>query len=200
LVTLLVVLLAPSAAIASSSLVLSRADLTTLGLHPAPVSAASARAQLVAGLSGGVGSSLDGAQIEASAASAGGQRLDSYAFVPRSSAVARRILTSWRQVHRAQSVKVGAGGAVFAEQSKQRAAVQVLWRDGPRLGLIVLSATQDLGGTTAWGKVLAEVRPDGTVSKQTALQAFAVAFGALPGVHPPPGARAAIPSGTLASD
>ena len=53
--------------------------------------------------------------------------------------------------------------------------------------------------STAWAKVLDQVRPDGTVSEQTALQAFALAYGALPGVHLPSGPVGQIPDGTLAA-
>jgi hypothetical protein len=38
--------------------------------------------------------------------------------------------------------------------------------------------------TTAWGRAVAGIRPDGTVPLDTALAAFSVAFGPLPGVEP----------------
>ena len=75
-------------------------------------------------------------------------------------------------------------------------------------GLLVTACTSDretpptstpipaLG--SAWQAVLDQVQPDGTVSAQTALQAFAVAFGPLPGVSVPPGDPGTIPSGTAA--
>lgn len=46
---------------------------------------------------------------------------------------------------------------------------------------------------SAWQKVLAQVSKDGKVSKGTALQAFALALGPVPGVHAPSGARVAVP-------
>ena len=218
---LLLALLDPSPAFASSSLVFSSPELTTLGLRPAPTSAASARAQLVAGLPGPVDASLDGALIQASAASAGGQLLDSYAFVPRSSLGAGRILTSWRSAHHATAVAIGAGGAVAVAASTKRTVVQVLWRSGARLGLVVLTETRNLSTarnsaisyamlaqsylstalpTTALGKVIAEIRPNGTVSMTTALQAFALTFGSLPGVQVPSGGKTSPePSGDLAA-
>jgi hypothetical protein len=52
--------------------------------------------------------------------------------------------------------------------------------------------------TTAYDTVLSQVRPDGTVSKPTALQAFALSYGSLPGVHVPSGPRGAVESGDLA--
>lgn len=51
---------------------------------------------------------------------------------------------------------------------------------------------------SAWSAVLSQIHDDGTVSSETALQAFAVAFGPLPGVTVPPGDTGAIPSGTAA--
>jgi len=212
--------LAPSAARASSTLVFTSADFTTLGLRPASVTVGSARGELGAGLSSGVRALLAGAPAWASAASANGQQWRSDAFVLRSSAVAEQVLTSWRSVHRAQRVAVGAGGAVFVQRSRGRALAQVLWRDGARLGLIVLTATRNVSQaretalaftaladaylktalpTTAWAKVLDEVRPDGTVSEQTALQAFALAYGPVPGVHAPHGPIGQIPDGTMAA-
>ena len=51
---------------------------------------------------------------------------------------------------------------------------------------------------TAWEKVLDQVRPDGSVSVETALQAFSLAIAPLPGVHVPAGPAGRIPDGTLA--
>ena len=97
----------------------------------------------------------------------------------------------------------------------------VLWRDGARLGLIVLRESDGVAATrsaaiqyavlaesylttalptTAWQKVMAQVQPDGAVSEQTALEAVALSYGRLPGVHVPSGARSATVSGDLAED
>jgi len=135
-------LLAPSSASAASSLVFSSADFATLGLRPAPATAASARAQLVAGLPGGLAASLHGALIQASAATTSGQRLDSSAFVLRSSSLAGRVLNGWRKAHSAAAVAIGSGGAVADVPSGAQTAVSVLWRNAARLGLIVLTTTQ----------------------------------------------------------
>jgi hypothetical protein len=48
---------------------------------------------------------------------------------------------------------------------------------------------------SSWQKVLAEIPPDGQVSKQTALQAFALALGPLPGVKVPSGTHVPIRDG-----
>jgi hypothetical protein len=54
---------------------------------------------------------------------------------------------------------------------------------------------------SAWDKLVGQIRPDGTVTAQTALTAFATAIGPVPGVSPvslPKGLT--IPSGTIAVD
>jgi hypothetical protein len=220
LVAVVLALLAPISALASTSLVFSSTDLTTLGLRPAPTSVASARRQLVAGLPGGVHAALDGALIQASAASGGGQALGSYAFVLRSAAAAGSVLASWRTAHHATTVAVGAGGAVTARSSAKQSLVQVLWRTGARLGLIVLNDTPQTSAArnvavsyamlaesflvaplpaTAWDKVIDQIRPNGSVSRATALQAMALAYGPLPGVRVPSGAASVEESGDLAA-
>ena len=50
----------------------------------------------------------------------------------------------------------------------------------------------------AWDAINDAVGDDGHVSKDTALQAFALTFGGLPGVTPPPGDAGTIPSGSMA--
>jgi hypothetical protein len=51
---------------------------------------------------------------------------------------------------------------------------------------------------TAWQQTLNQVRPDGTVSTSTALAAFALAIGPVPGARLASGPKQVIPSGTLA--
>jgi len=216
---MLFALLTPTAAGASTSLVLSSADFSTLGLHPAASSAGSARRELDAGIPDAARALVHGALIQSSAASGSGRRWRSDAFVLRSSAFAARVLTSWRIVHRARRVVIGAGGGVFALRARGRAVVQVLWRERARLGLLVLTATRDVAHArqtvleylaladsflntplprTKWAEVLGQIRPNGTVSERTALEAFALAYGPLPGISVPAGSRTRIPSGTLA--
>ena len=50
----------------------------------------------------------------------------------------------------------------------------------------------------AWDTITNGIGDDGHVPKDTALQAFTLAFGALPGVTPPPGDAGTIPSGSMA--
>src|SRR5262245_40517962 len=51
-------------------------------------------------------------------------------------------------------------------------------------------------GVPAFQRVLARIGADGTIDRDTALQAFALAFGPLPGVHVPAGPAEEIPSGS----
>ncbi len=51
---------------------------------------------------------------------------------------------------------------------------------------------------TAWERTVEQVRPDGTVTLSTALAAFSLAVGPIPGAAAPAGAAGPIPSGTLA--
>jgi hypothetical protein len=51
---------------------------------------------------------------------------------------------------------------------------------------------------SAWQSVLDQIQPDGSVSVTTALSAFALAIGPVPGVSAPAGPPQIIPSGTLA--
>lgn len=108
---------------------------------------------------------------------------------------------------------------MWGRVSRHQAVIEVLWRYQSRLGLVVFNASRAVRTarsaaiayaglaetflraqvpTTAYDTVLSQVRPDGTVSKPTALQAFALSYGSLPGVHVPSGPRGAVESGDLA--
>ena len=60
------------------------------------------------------------------------------------------------------------------------------------------SATGGPQLSAAWNSVLDQIGPDGAVSTDTALQAFALAFGPMPGVNTPPGEAGVIPDGSFA--
>lgn len=75
------------------------------------------------------------------------------------------------------------------------------------LGLLAVLATGAVVGgylltrstepeQTAWERVLSQIGPEGDVSLDTALQAFSLAIGLLPGVATPPGPAQQIPSGS----
>ncbi len=206
--------LSPGRALGSTSLVFTGSDLSTLGLRPASAGGGSARAELGLKLA-------PGTLIEASAGSKRGQQLQFDAFVLGSAASAGRLLTSWRSDHHAGRLKFADGAAVYEHSARGRALVEVLWRDGVRLGLLGVTATRNTRGarsaaigylaladsdlkstlpTTSWGKVLAQVGSDGSFSKQSALQAFAVVYAKLPAVQAPSGPRGTIQSGTVAAE
>ncbi len=205
-----------AAAANANPLVLSSADLTTIGLRPVHVRTSTAVSQL--------GRSLASArELSAVAASAGtgrGKRLEVDAFVMRTDADASRVLTAWRRAHHAVRLRLANGGAEFVTGSRKRKTGEVLWRVHDRLGLVVLTLTRrthtaasaavayaqlELSRlstklpTTAWGKLLAQVSPSGSVSETTALEAVALTYGPLPGIHPPSGGRTRVPSGLPAA-
>jgi hypothetical protein len=60
------------------------------------------------------------------------------------------------------------------------------------------SSPRSVSQPTAWQRTLDQIRPDGTVSTSTALAAFALAIGPVPGAKPLDGTTQPIPSGTLA--
>lgn len=59
-------------------------------------------------------------------------------------------------------------------------------------------ATGPVPADSAWGKVLSRIGPDGTVDEATALAAFALAFGPLPGFEVPAGASGNVADGSEA--
>jgi hypothetical protein len=124
---------------ADDSLVLSAADFSMLHLHPMSETVAAARAQLSTRLVAGQRRIVQRATAQTSAAAGHGRAWRSDAFLLGSARTATRLMSGWRHAHRAGAVKVGAGGAAFAQRSRHRQTVQVLWREGSRLGLIVLT-------------------------------------------------------------
>ena len=219
--TTLVLVVPPSGvAQVSDLLVPSLTDIATLGLRPVGSSLGAAREQLAAGLSSGARGLIGGAQIEVAAARTGGEQLEFDAFVVSSGTVAQRILADWRRQNRTRFVRIGNGGAVSETGTRERALVEVLWRDGARLALVVLTTTrhtssavstatayavlaeQELAAqlpSTSLARVLDQIRPNGTLSKSTALEAFALVYGALPGVHVPGGTKTVQEDGTGAA-
>ncbi len=193
---------------AATQLVLSSADLATIGLRPARVRASTAASRLGRALT----SARELSAVAGSAGTGRGKRLEVDAFVLRSDRDASRILTAWRRAHRAGRLKLADGGAEFVAGSRERRTAEVLLRAHDRLGLVVLTLTRraHTAGptavsyaqlalarlsaklpTTAWGKLLAQVSPSGSVSETTALEAVALSYGPLPGsIRRPAGAPA----------
>ena len=206
----------PALARAGAQLVIPSSSLRSLGLRAAPASLVVARNDLGAGLPRQLARVVRGAQGQASAARGLVGQLRSEAFVLRSPSVARRVLAAWRRVHRgARQVAVGQQGFLVAGSTRAFGRAVVAWRDGARIGIIALRAGRAGGAgaaalrfaalgeswltrrlpRTAWERVAGAIRPDGSVSLQTALQAIALVYGPLPGIHAPSGSRTTLPSG-----
>jgi hypothetical protein len=159
------------------------------------------------------------AATQAASAVASGRRVDSDAFVLRSPRSARAVLAGWRRAHRSKAVAVGHSGLITTLKTAHSTQYSILWREGARLGLLEFRAARGRSDAatlaaqyatladsylrtelpkTAWDDALAQIRPNGSVSEQTALEAFVLAFGRLPGVHVPSGPVGTIDDGTLA--
>jgi hypothetical protein len=217
-VSLAIALGLPAAAVAGNSLVISPASLARQGWRAASGSVRAARGQLDSGLPRSLARVVARAGVQASAArKAPAETLASDAFVLSSSGVAHRVVMTWEHSHHAQALNLGQDGGIAQGRAGSGVLFSIVWREGARVGLLQVrlgaGATSDLATafapladfalrtvlpSSAYGKVLAQIRPDGSVSEQTALQAFALSYGSLPGVHPPSGARSTIFSGTLA--
>lgn len=216
LVLIAVAIVAPGAAMADQ-LVLPTTGLP--GLHARHVRPALARADLGVGLSTRLLVDVRRAELEVSGAASRRLQLRSEAFVFPSAAVASRILFSWRAVHKARHAAVGHDGGLAVRRAGHAAVALVAWREHGAVGLIVVTAPANSAAAlalqyarledsnlrirppaTAWDRVLAEVRPNGSVSVQTALQAVALAYGPLPGIHPPPGPPGDVLSGDVAQE
>jgi hypothetical protein len=162
---------------------------------------------------------VQAARRDAAAAAGRGQRVQVTVLELRTARSARRVVARWaggarRAGARPRRVRLGADGWLAV---RGRSATLV-WRSRSAVGVVLLRASgrpsrvravafgrlanAGLGArppATAWERVLGEVRADGTLSKRTAMKAFALAYGRLPGVPVPRGRRGAI-DGTLAAE
>ena len=192
------------------------------GLRAAHASGATARADLAAGLPRNLARDVAAIQTLQVSANAGhGQLVRSDAFVFGSSGAAHAVLAGWRRVHRARHAALGEDGATFSRTRGRSTLVEVAWRERAEVGVVVLRATRSVSDptglgfqyarlqdsslriappATAWDRVSNQIRPDGSVSEQTALQAFALSYGPLPGVRVPRGPLGDSFSGDLADD
>ena len=129
--------LTPTSAAADVQLVLP----TTLpGLRAAAAPLAAAQADLAAGLPGSLRSVAAGALNETAAARGAGFTLRSDAFVFGSPGSAARVLSAWRSARRARA-------AAFGYEARAGHPVVVAWRDGARIGVIVLGASRRVSDT-----------------------------------------------------
>lgn len=197
------------AAVASGSPGLALAPADVPQLRPAAASLASLRAEIGAPLPRVARTPLRAAPAGASAFRGRGLRVTSGALLLPDRAAAARVVRAWRattprpRVSGAVLLQPFPGG-VRALVAVERAVglVRVTGRTGAReravgLATVLAARLRASGAESAWDATLARVRPDGTVSKDTALEAIALALGPVPGVPPPPGPRGDIGSATF---
>lgn len=207
----------PAAPAVAAPTTLSRGELR--GWVRGHASTATVRAELAAGSRAGR-RSLRRSSVAASGFRRGSRRLLSGAVDVHRPAAARTALRRWTGARHAKGVRqLGDRAARTTTKRGRTVRVTVAWRRGGRIGLLRLEAHGAVGPTNelavayarladralretlprrAWDRVLQQIRPDGSITKATALRAFSVAYGRLPGVPRPTGVRASVPSGTLA--
>jgi hypothetical protein len=217
LILLLVAALPGAAAVAvaapaQAAVPLVAVPVSAHGWHPAGVSARRARSDLAQRLSR---SAPRPTGVQVAGARRPAATLRDEAFVFGSAPAARRVVGAWAG-RRAARAGVGQDGRTAVE----RGEASVIWREGARVGLLILrqrtgrsalaqQALEDARfadrylrlrpSSDSWLRVLAGIGAHGQVSRSTALAAFSLAYGPLPGVRPPRGRHAAIESGTLAA-
>jgi hypothetical protein len=186
------------------------------GLSPAQASRAGARRDLVRLVGAGA---ARGARVDAAAyhhgRGAGALSLGVQAYVLHSPGAARRALARWRSVarrdrFRVSSARLADGGAVATRTVKGRTTAIAALRTGSAVAVLrlALSASDPMArrlvlayagaevgrlrrtaNPSAWDRVRATVPSTGVASRQTILELFALAHGALPGVRVPAGSR-----------
>ena len=202
---------APPAA-AAGDLVLSAGDVAAL--EPAGTGAGVARKALP----GSLPRALRGARTQGAAFTGAGRRLRTGAFVAGSEARARRAL---RGLAKGMSRLKGLGYARTRSSGSSVTATVVL-RAGRAIGVVRYSAPKRLtrAGTaaaakayatvlaarmdsalsrTAWDRAMDGIREDGSVRPGTAIKAFAIAYGSIPGAKRPARRAGAPADGTLAA-
>jgi hypothetical protein len=191
------------------------------GLHSVHSSRGAARDDLAGGLGAADAATVRQAQLETSAARGRNVKLRSDAFTFSSAEPALAVLSVWRAHRHAHRVSVGAEGFLALGRGRGATTVTVAWRESDRIGVLMLRASRHVSDpvalakeyavlansrlrirtpASAWARVLSETRPNGTLSKATAMEAFVLAYGPLPGVHRPPGRKSRIEDGTLAAE
>jgi hypothetical protein len=199
---------AGSALASNQQLVVSSSSIAPLGWRSTGTSVKAARGQLGKGLSKRLVTAVKRAQTEVAAAKLGGQRLASDAFVFNSAGSAHRVAAAYGHSHHAKRLKLGADGSIWNQRKGRNVSYTAVWRRGSRVALLQMQvpkrtkngqalvlamakladqALQTATPTSAFGKIADQIKPDGTVSASTALQAFALAYGGISGVHVPKG-------------
>ena len=141
--------------------------------------------------------------VDAAGARTRGLVLHSEAFTLPSARAASRLGARWARAHHARPLTIGQGGHLTVRRAGHGDRLVVVWRrvlasdsctliTGARprdpvafaLGWARLADTylRSVLPHDAWQRALDEIRPNGSFSKSTALQAFAAVYGAVPGV------------------
>jgi hypothetical protein len=199
---------ASASTVSQTQLVISASSVAPLGWHAAHNSVSSARKLLKAGLPKRLGNAVKQAPVQASGASTKGQRMASDAFTFSSAGTAHKVLAAYSRAHHASRLRLGSDGSMWKQRRGGTIVYTLAWRRGPNVAVLQMSvpkklkqgsalvlamakladtALQTPQPTSAFGKVAEQVNPDGTVSPQTALEGFALAYGGLPGVTVPSG-------------
>jgi hypothetical protein len=194
--------------VSQTQLVISSSSIAPLGWHSAHNSASAARKLLQAGLSKGLGKAVKRAQTEVSGASMKGQKLASDAFEFSSAATAHKVLAAYKRAHHAGKLNLGSDGSMWKLRKGGSVVYTLVWRRGSNVAVLQMSVPKKLKNglalvlamakladtavqtpppASAFGKVAEQINSDGTVSPQTALEGFALAYGGLAGVNVPSG-------------
>jgi hypothetical protein len=178
---------------------------------------AAARQALGSPLRGSLRRAVARAGTEASAFSGGGLSVLAGSVQLRSQAQSRKLLSRWSRMRpRPRKVAIGDGGLIAP---RGRGNLVVLVRAGKSVGLVQLRARQvtasrrelmlglarklagrleSANAATPIDDLLDRVRPDGSVSKATALAAFERLYGDIPGIKAGPATGDAPVDGNLA--
>jgi hypothetical protein len=186
-------------------------------LEPKRVGDAAARQALALPLRGSLRRTVARAESDASAFRGGGLSVLAGSVQLRSPAQSRKLLSRWRRTRpRPRKLAIG-DGALLAARGKGKALVLV--RAGSSVGLVQLQARplnatrreltlalaralagrlQSANAATPIDDLLDQVRPDGSVTKATALAGFERLYGDIPGIKAGPPAGNAPIDGNLA--
>lgn len=139
-------------------------------------------------------------------------------FEPGGTGRAAAVLRGWIARTHAARAALAAGAGVSVAAKRGVSVVTILWRRAARLGFVsVRAATSHARAlaaryagledarlfapqpTTALQRLFAQVRPNGSVSERTALQAVALLYGPIPRVRRPAGPAGVALSGDIAT-
>lgn len=182
------------------------------GLRPVSGGAAASRTLLRSALGARGRAVLSGAELAGSTLARRGVRVNSSVGVVRTDAVARllrRAVTAagTRAPGHPRTVRLlrtRAGVVAVAADGRAAAAVRLTRTDrnaraaAATWARLLAARARRAADRSAWDRVLHDVGPSGRVSRRTALAAFALSYGPIPGVAVPAGPAGDGPDGTVA--